>query len=324
MQETWVQSLGWEDPLEKGRLPTPEFWPGEAHGLYSPWGHRESDTTERLHFHSSLSCIGGGNGNPLQCSCLENSMDYTVHGILQARILEWVAFPSPGDLPNPGIEPRSPANAGYLGVAGSVPGLGTPFGPEQGCCHPDSSLPSHQQTLQKNPLPGLQSIPCPGSSHKIPRLSCCNISLTTSLAYPSRIFSNRAQAPSSLAYPVGDRPQFQGPGLKAPGCCTPQRSVAPDQRDQSPTPPPHADPQSELGYLATWFPTCTKTGGGPDLACGSLLADPWSGREVPQHAITVSTLIVLKGDSPPGSSVHGISQARTLEGVAFSFSRGSS
>ena len=36
-------------------------------------------------------------------------MDYTVHEILQARILEWVAFPSPGDLPNPGIEPRSPA-----------------------------------------------------------------------------------------------------------------------------------------------------------------------------------------------------------------------
>ena len=34
-------------------------------------------------------------------------MDYTVHGILQARILEWVVFPSPGDLPNPGIEPRS-------------------------------------------------------------------------------------------------------------------------------------------------------------------------------------------------------------------------
>jgi len=36
-------------------------------------------------------------------------IDYTVHGILQARILEWVAFPSPRDLPNPGIEPRSPA-----------------------------------------------------------------------------------------------------------------------------------------------------------------------------------------------------------------------
>ena len=36
-------------------------------------------------------------------------MDYTVYGILQARILEWVAFPFSRDLPNPGIEPRSPA-----------------------------------------------------------------------------------------------------------------------------------------------------------------------------------------------------------------------
>ena len=38
----------------------------------SPWGRQEVDTTERLHFHFSLSCIGEGNGNPLQCSCLEN------------------------------------------------------------------------------------------------------------------------------------------------------------------------------------------------------------------------------------------------------------
>ena len=38
----------------------------------SPWGREESDTTQRLHFHFSLSCIGEGNGNPLQCSCLEN------------------------------------------------------------------------------------------------------------------------------------------------------------------------------------------------------------------------------------------------------------
>jgi len=37
----------------------------------SPWGLKESDKTERLHFHFSLSCIGEGNGNPLQCSCLE-------------------------------------------------------------------------------------------------------------------------------------------------------------------------------------------------------------------------------------------------------------
>ena len=42
---------------------------------YSPWSHEESDTTERLHFHFSLWCIGEGNGTPLQCSCLENSRD---------------------------------------------------------------------------------------------------------------------------------------------------------------------------------------------------------------------------------------------------------
>ena len=48
MQETWVRSLGWDDPLEKERLHTPVFWPGEFHWLYSPWGHKESDTTERL------------------------------------------------------------------------------------------------------------------------------------------------------------------------------------------------------------------------------------------------------------------------------------
>ena len=41
----------------------------------SPWGRKESDMTERLHFHFSLSCIGEGNGNPLQCSCLENPRD---------------------------------------------------------------------------------------------------------------------------------------------------------------------------------------------------------------------------------------------------------
>ena len=43
------------------------------------------------------------------CLTLCNPIDCTVHGILQARKLEWVAFPSPGDFPNPGIEPRSPA-----------------------------------------------------------------------------------------------------------------------------------------------------------------------------------------------------------------------
>ena len=53
--------------------PTPVLLPGKSHGWRSlvgcsPWGREESDTTERLHFHFSLSCIGEGNGNPLQYS----------------------------------------------------------------------------------------------------------------------------------------------------------------------------------------------------------------------------------------------------------------
>ena len=60
--------------------PTPVCLPGKSHGQRrlvgcSPWGRTESDTTERLSFHFSLSCIGEGNGNPLQCSCLENPRD---------------------------------------------------------------------------------------------------------------------------------------------------------------------------------------------------------------------------------------------------------
>jgi len=47
----------------------------EEPGRCSPWGRRGSDMTEQLHFHFSLSCIGEGNGNPLQCSCLENPRD---------------------------------------------------------------------------------------------------------------------------------------------------------------------------------------------------------------------------------------------------------
>ena len=56
----------------------------------SPWGREELDTTERLHFHFSLSCTGEGNGNPLQCSCLENPRDggawwAAVSGVAQSR-----------------------------------------------------------------------------------------------------------------------------------------------------------------------------------------------------------------------------------------------
>ena len=60
--------------------PTPVLLPGKSHGRRnlegcSPWGRWGSDTTERLHFHFSLSCIGEGNGNLLQCSHLENPRD---------------------------------------------------------------------------------------------------------------------------------------------------------------------------------------------------------------------------------------------------------
>ena len=48
---------------------------------YSPWDHKESDTTERLHFPFSLSCIGEGNDNPLQCSCLENPREGEPRGL---------------------------------------------------------------------------------------------------------------------------------------------------------------------------------------------------------------------------------------------------
>ena len=56
----------------------------------SPWGLEELDTTERLHFHFSLSCIGEGNSNPLQCSCLENPRDggawwAAIYGVAQSR-----------------------------------------------------------------------------------------------------------------------------------------------------------------------------------------------------------------------------------------------
>ena len=60
--------------------PTPVLMPGKSHGRRSlvgssPWGREESDMTERLYFNFSLSCIGEGNGNPLQYSCLENPRD---------------------------------------------------------------------------------------------------------------------------------------------------------------------------------------------------------------------------------------------------------
>ena len=75
--------------------PTPVLLPGKSHGWRSmvgcsAWGREESDTTERPPFHFSLSCIGERNGNPLQCSCLENPRNggawwAAIYGVAQSR-----------------------------------------------------------------------------------------------------------------------------------------------------------------------------------------------------------------------------------------------
>ena len=87
---TW-QCIGWRRQWRS----TPVLLPGKSHGRgslvgCSPWGLKESDTTEWLHFHFSLSCIGEGNGDPLQCSCLENPRDggawwAAVYGVTQSQ-----------------------------------------------------------------------------------------------------------------------------------------------------------------------------------------------------------------------------------------------
>ena len=83
----WMTMRQWQ--------PTPVLLPGKSHGQRSlvgcsPCGRKESDTTEQLHFHFSLSCMGEGNGNPLQYSCLENPRDggawwAAFYGVAQSR-----------------------------------------------------------------------------------------------------------------------------------------------------------------------------------------------------------------------------------------------
>ena len=87
----WFAQLEWRRQWQ----PTLVLLPGKSHGQRSlvscsPWGHEESDMTEQLHFHFSLSCIGEENGNPLQCSCLENPRDggawwAAVSGVAQSQ-----------------------------------------------------------------------------------------------------------------------------------------------------------------------------------------------------------------------------------------------
>ena len=81
--------------MEKAVAPTPVLLPGKSQGWSSllgcsPWSREESDTTERLHFPFSLSCIGKGNGDPLQYSCMENPRDSrawwaAAYGVAQSR-----------------------------------------------------------------------------------------------------------------------------------------------------------------------------------------------------------------------------------------------
>ena len=84
---------------------TPVLLPGKSHGWRNlvgctPWGREESDTTKQLPFHFSLSCIGEGNGNPLQCSCLENPREggawwAVIYGVAQSRTrLKWLSSSS--------------------------------------------------------------------------------------------------------------------------------------------------------------------------------------------------------------------------------------
>ena len=75
--------------------PIPVLLPGKSHGRgslvgCSPWGREDWDMTERLDFHFSFSCTGEGNGNPLQCSCLENPRDRgaswaAIYGVARSR-----------------------------------------------------------------------------------------------------------------------------------------------------------------------------------------------------------------------------------------------
>ena len=94
-EPTWVLTGLPGDSRRRQWHPTPVLLPGKSHGWRSlvgcsPWGRWESDTTERLHFHFSLLCIGEGNGNPLQCSCLENPRGggawwVAIYGVAQSQ-----------------------------------------------------------------------------------------------------------------------------------------------------------------------------------------------------------------------------------------------
>ena len=136
----------WQDWWRRQWQPTPVLLPGKSHGRRSlagcsPWGHKESDTTESPHIPFSLSCIGEGNGNPLQCSCLENPRDgaawwASLYGVAQGRTrLKWRSSSSSSitglGFPGGSAGKESSHNEGDLGL---IPGLGR--SPGQGNSYP--------------------------------------------------------------------------------------------------------------------------------------------------------------------------------------------
>ena len=95
MNTFWNLNMQYGDYWRRQWHPTPVLLPGKSHGRWSLvgcslWGREESDMTEQLDFHFSLSRIGEGNGTPLQCSCLENPRDSgawwaAAYGVVQSR-----------------------------------------------------------------------------------------------------------------------------------------------------------------------------------------------------------------------------------------------
>ena len=102
MQSYLKQRLQWQA--------TPEILPRKSNRWRSlvgcnPWGCYKLDMTEQLKFHFSFSCIEEGNGNPLQCSCLENPRDRgawcaAIYGVTESRTwLKWLSSNSSSNLP---------------------------------------------------------------------------------------------------------------------------------------------------------------------------------------------------------------------------------
>ena len=148
--------------------PIPVLLPGKSHGQrslvgYSPWGLEESDTTERLPFHFSLSCIGEGNGNPLQCSCLENPRDgrawwAAISGVAQSRT--WLKrLSSSSSSSSPRYQPTtSKANGPEHSRTWSIYACFHIF------CHSPFPLPRHLLPIHSQPGKAKYCICFPGTS----------------------------------------------------------------------------------------------------------------------------------------------------------------